>query len=934
MRLLPVFLDHIFRPTIKEDVVQQEVFHRDGTGTGRGVVYCEMQAREWSEADRLDLALRRNVMARAGLPALDVYRWECGGAAECIATLTSDEIRQYHRRFYTPKNAVVLLCGGPDLQAELGSILSCLEATKFQSSKALADQKLPPECDRFLESEKLEFPANDETLGSVGFAWLGPTWTDLYTISALHVLMRMLKETSASPLYQHFVESADPVASDIDYEIKPSAHTVISLVFSGVPTKKIPSLGDKDKILCYLDEYLLGEELQCTLKQWMADAGAVEERLQVALKSMEIKLQEQLEDDPHELLAAYCAPEIVAARWPFPGEAAEPVVFGTAIAVMPRHLKQLSKEPVSFWSELLQKYLLVKPVEVRMSPSRKMADVVKELEQNHLKDIPMADIPKYKPTVVHQISKFGIEAPGPIRCCVSHKDGATQLVSIPNCATKRLTIAFDILSSVPAELWTLLVLFQELVFQCDLDITPAICDQFPSPFIPAGYTPYQSLIESLSTKFSTFEAAVGFDNGLFSVGYLESHFILSLHGRMDASLQELKNFAFTVLAGTVFIAERVEEVLENLTSQLKDTWREPSSVLDSRLVEKLVSVYGNGDRPKRTKGSTINPIMVECCLGLSAQTRFLKQAKKAVERDPKEILDKLETLRKCILSAPTMINFGQNETPELLPSLKMWAPLYNLPKHGSLEGVAINEECKIELIPISDITSSYLNISAPLNVLPRTHGESVPSSSSTQIDRLLCTVLLCQLLSFTEGPLYQRIRGGGLAYDASISIAMWAGLLTFHLGDSTDPVLALKAFEGLLKQVVEEAHAIINESSSDPRILTAESVRTAQAIHIYQFVAERATPASIVATAFRSTLRGLPTVGSAEEVAWNQRLLQLGLLDVAKCAVDVLPLLLDYRCAVIGLAVPKGKAASIKADLIESGYSVDFNNYLELSKDL
>ena len=45
LRLLPVFLDHVLRPTLTEPQFQTEIYHVDGEGKQAGVVFCEMQAR-------------------------------------------------------------------------------------------------------------------------------------------------------------------------------------------------------------------------------------------------------------------------------------------------------------------------------------------------------------------------------------------------------------------------------------------------------------------------------------------------------------------------------------------------------------------------------------------------------------------------------------------------------------------------------------------------------------------------------------------------------------------------------------------------------------------------------------------------------------------------------------------------------------------------
>lgn len=53
LTLLPIYLDHILRPTLTEEGFITEVHHIDGDGEDAGVVYCEMQGRENSSYSRL-----------------------------------------------------------------------------------------------------------------------------------------------------------------------------------------------------------------------------------------------------------------------------------------------------------------------------------------------------------------------------------------------------------------------------------------------------------------------------------------------------------------------------------------------------------------------------------------------------------------------------------------------------------------------------------------------------------------------------------------------------------------------------------------------------------------------------------------------------------------------------------------------------------------
>ncbi|KAJ1490455.1 Metalloenzyme, LuxS/M16 peptidase-like protein, partial [Baffinella frigidus] len=104
-RLLPVLIDHVLSPTLTDAQFATEVYHVDGEGAQKGVVFCEMQGRESTEDDLADINLYQLLY-----PA-SPYSFECGGLTPDIATLSNEEVRAYHARFYTPENCLVLVHG-------------------------------------------------------------------------------------------------------------------------------------------------------------------------------------------------------------------------------------------------------------------------------------------------------------------------------------------------------------------------------------------------------------------------------------------------------------------------------------------------------------------------------------------------------------------------------------------------------------------------------------------------------------------------------------------------------------------------------------------------------------------------------------------------------------------------------------------------------
>ena len=192
----------------------------------------------------------------------------------------------------------------------------------------------------------MEFPSEDEDVGSIGFAWRGPPSEDVYTIYALEVLFRHLNDNPSSLLAQTFIERQDPLASDVDLEIKSHIDSPIFCIFSGVPTLKgldgkdedddkeeeeeddeagseDESSGmdedeeeeDEDENKSMVKEDLLKEgvfyeKIRNCLEGFVKGQTAHSEILS-AIKRHRKKMQEALEDSPHELIAMSLIPDMI-----------------------------------------------------------------------------------------------------------------------------------------------------------------------------------------------------------------------------------------------------------------------------------------------------------------------------------------------------------------------------------------------------------------------------------------------------------------------------------------------------------------------------------------------------------------------------------------------------------------------------------------------
>ncbi|KAJ2465732.1 hypothetical protein GGI02_004606, partial [Coemansia sp. RSA 2322] len=228
--VLPVYLDHILHPLLKDEHFVTEVYHYDTTGKEQGVVFSEMVARENGENDLFGINLDRLMF-----PPNSPYTYMSGGHTAAIAQLTNAEIVEYHRKYYDANNLTLVITG--DLSDGFTEVLQRLPRDLVQSaghsSRSPIDCSLPPVDQP--QCRHVPFPSVDTDTGSVGFGWRGPPSSDAETVVAVTMLLEYLGDNPSSPLKQRFVERPLPLASDVSIEVTDTIPSTIVMHFSGVP---------------------------------------------------------------------------------------------------------------------------------------------------------------------------------------------------------------------------------------------------------------------------------------------------------------------------------------------------------------------------------------------------------------------------------------------------------------------------------------------------------------------------------------------------------------------------------------------------------------------------------------------------------------------------------------------------------------------------
>ena len=928
LRLLPVYLDHILRPLITDATMQTEVFSLAADGEPRGVVYSEMKGREHSEADQMDLRLRNNLWKDPS-----TYRWECGGLTQRICRLTRQEVVAYHSEYYRNQPITVFI-SGPDFGGQKeGHLCQAIfdafrEAKEYSADYAVADDRI--NVLQALQEPLLEplgsFPSDDESLGSVGLAWKGPSVLDNHSIMALTVLLRALKETSASPLSQHFVERPDPIANDVDFELRLYQQSMLVLIFSGVKNlqdsnddaeemeddeESVDNQSD-DHELDWLEPGRIQAELLDLLKRIVDPSNnQLFTAVQVAIQSMETKLVEQIEEDPHELTFSYLIPEIIS-------NPTGPVGHG-GFAHLFKTLTALKLKNEGFWKDLIVEFLLESnPTEVIMKPSSQMHQIIKQEELQNLAGITVSKIidssqrfsgsseaaVPVDPSSLQKVSKA-------VGLCSDHRlCSAIQISQIEHTNFSHVHVGLSIKDSVDDELWPYLVIFQECIFQCDLKPSDS------ESIFTSGIS-YQDIQRTLAKLTVSHGCAVGFGNELFSVGHLDSHLVLSASSSL-LTPREQCDMLLDIVERTIFAEDRVLVISENLQSQLIEAKQDPSDVIESVFVEFIspTDLRNGDDQILSNKRQRIGGgLQVDQSLSIFAQEPILA---KVLASPPSETVAILNKIREQILrkSCKNFIHIGCGKNyisdSGLYEQLGSLNPISNtlqqiilddrLPRYGRL---SLNlDKHEAILVQVSAATASQISISVPVDILPM---ENVSNNrySDESIREYHALAVLCHALSYTEGPLYTCVRGKGLAYGAHLGLSLWNGLLTLEISESTDTPATIAAVFEFIKNVINET----SNTADNCEILCKANLALGKALQASQFVWERSTPASLLTMSLRSAVRGLPEPGSSEEDRWQTIASSLVLEDLMLVARKHLSkFLLPNRSIIVVLSPADVKA--------------------------
>merc|ERR1719188_995320 len=178
------------------------------------------------------------------------------------------------------------------------------------------------------------------------------------------VLMEYLTETSVSPLQARFVESDQPLASEVGYSLIENKESCVYLMFQNVPKDKIPQVGPELKKV--LQELVNGTIV------WDRS------RMSTVIQRRISQQMSQMENTPHDAVAFMAIGDMLY------GNRSEDLRVRLNSV---EDFAKLANEPDNFWIEMIDQMFLNSPrVLVMGIPSRNLQQNMRREEEQRIKD--------------------------------------------------------------------------------------------------------------------------------------------------------------------------------------------------------------------------------------------------------------------------------------------------------------------------------------------------------------------------------------------------------------------------------------------------------------------------------------------------------------------------------------------------------------------
>ncbi|KAL2197351.1 Metalloenzyme, LuxS/M16 peptidase-like protein [Corynascus similis CBS 632.67] len=774
-QILPVYLEHVIVPNITDDACVTEVHHIDGEGNDAGVVYSEMQALQYRSNELMDLRARRLLY-----PENIGFRYETGGMMEALRVLTPQRIREFHKAMYQPQNLAIIIIGEADHDDLLRILDDFEESIKDdipppdpQFKRPFVDSAQPPPLEKTIV-ETVEFPEEDESTGEVLVAFFGPSCIDQIQGTAMNIILTYLCGSSVSILENVMVEK-EHLASSISYAWDSRPNSVIWFQPTSVATEK----------LAFVEQRLISLLKEVASKP--LDMGYIKECLQREKRLVKLQAESSEGFYANNIITDY--------------------LFGERSGATLKDLETLNEYDVldgwteEQWRNFLKKWIsdahhisiLGKPSmelantlkandEARLAKRReelgkeglqKLSERLEAAKQNNDKPIP--------PEVLDHWPVPGTSSIHFIESATARSGKARSLGVADNVAQKAIDAApkaglplFVQFEDVPTG-------FVHLTVHLGMSQTPIKYKPlmplfadifFNSPVMRDGKRlEFEEVVKQLEKDTISYH--------ITSSSRLGDYEGVAIQFQVDREkyatiISWLRTLMFDLILDPVRVKAAVVKALADV----------PESKRDGRTMAQEVdmAIHLKPDSYLAAKRTLVKAV-------------YLRRLKKLLETEPDTVLSWFDELRKSLFTFANMRVLVTADVSRLDNPVAAWDALaQDNPGFDGTKEVLPLIKLHSMLSTEGQAPGSYGAVVIPMTTLKSSYSVSTARGLQSYSDpRLPAYLVALGYLEAVEGPLWNAVRGNGLAYGVSFSREIDGGYVQFRVYRSPDASKAMAA---------------------------------------------------------------------------------------------------------------------------------------------
>ncbi|KAK4103856.1 hypothetical protein N658DRAFT_521706 [Parathielavia hyrcaniae] len=835
-QILPVYLEHVVLPVITDDACLTEVHHIDGEGNDAGVVYSEMQALQYSSNELMDLRARRLLY-----PENVGFRYETGGMMEALRVLTPQRIREFHKAMYQPQNLAIIIIGEADHEDLLRLLDDFEESIKDdvpppdpKFKRPFVDSAQPPPLEKTIV-ETVEFPEEDESMGEIVVAFFGPSCIDQIQATAVNIIMTYLCGSSVSVIENVMVEK-EQLASSVSYWWDSRPNSVIWFQPTGVATEKLASV--EQRLISLLKE----------VASKPLDMNYMKECVQREVRQVKLQAESSEGFYANNIITDY--------------------LFGKRSGRTLRELETLQEYDVlegwneEQWRGFLKKWISdAHHISILGKPSMELANTLKANEEARLakrrKELGKEGLERLKERL--ETAKKDNDKPIPPEVLDHWPVPGTSSIHFIESATARSgkarslgvqdNSAQKIIDAAPKGL-PLFVQFEDvptgfvhLTVHVGMSQTPVKFKPllpifaeifFNSPVTRDGQRlEFEEVVKQLEKDTISYHIS--------SSSRLGDYEGVAIQFQVDREkystiISWLRTLMFDIIFDPVRINAATVKALADI----------PEAKRDGRAMAQEVdlAIHFKPESYLAAKRALVKAV-------------YFRRLKKLLEKDPDTVLSWFEELRKSLFTFNNMRVLVTAEVAKLDNPVASWDTLIKTPGLDSSKDVLPITQLSSMLNPEGQSPGSFGSVIIPMTTLDSSYSVSTATGLKWYSDpRLPAYLVALGYLEAVEGPLWNAVRGNGLAYGVSFSREIDGGYIQFRVYRSPD---ASKA--------IEASRATVAKLASGEVPLDRHLVEVAVSGVVFAAADEQATMAAAAQQNYVvGVVRGL-------EPGWNRKIL-------------------------------------------------------------